>query len=109
MHLNEEILSISAIKKTVSTYFQRHAVEKVYLFGSYAYGLQTGKSDIDLIVCPDYQQKKATEFHQWHADLEMLFQKKVDLIINFSNDEAGRNFRFRRKIIRERIMLYEKS
>ena len=66
--------------KTLTTYFQDKPVLKAYLFGSYARGEADRKSDIDILVELDYNQRIGLAFFGWHIELEELLKKKVDLL-----------------------------
>lgn len=74
------ILTQEQIKKTVQAYFRDKPVKKAYLFGSYARGKATDKSDVDLIVELDYSMKIGLDFIRWMYDLEKDFGKKTDLV-----------------------------
>ena len=41
---------IESIRKIVSPIARKYGVKRVYLFGSYAKGLATEKSDVDLLI-----------------------------------------------------------
>ena len=47
---NHGILTIDQIRKTCGEIFKDYSVEYCYLFGSYAKGKATEKSDVDLLV-----------------------------------------------------------
>src|SRR5574338_654860 len=74
------ILTQEYIKKTVQDYFKNKPVKNAYLFGSYAKGKATDKSDVDLIVELDYSKKIGLDFIRWMYDLEKDFGKKTDLV-----------------------------
>jgi predicted nucleotidyltransferase len=70
------------IQQTAAKYFVDKPVKNVYLFGSYARNEQQSDSDIDLLLDIDYAQKKVDLFdlYDWIEDLQVLLNKKVDLI-----------------------------
>jgi hypothetical protein len=74
------ILTNEQIKRIVQNYFADKPVRKAYLFGSYAKGLATEDSDVDLIVELDYSKKIGLDFIRWIYDLERSFGKKTDLV-----------------------------
>jgi uncharacterized protein len=56
----------------------KHAVRKIALFGSYATGRQTDKSDIDFLV--EFEQPTYDNFLGLSKDLERLFGRKVEIL-----------------------------
>ena len=75
---NNYIVSIQGIKMACRLLFKNEypEVESAYLFGSYARGEATGKSDIDiLVVCPPIGMK----LYGISTDLEEQLHKKIDL------------------------------
>ena len=48
--MTQKVYSIGEIRSIVAPIAQRHGVQKVYLFGSYARGEATPYSDVDLCV-----------------------------------------------------------
>ena len=77
------IYSVDEIKRKIqeqkSFLEQKYCVKNLFLFGSYAKGMQTDESDIDLLV--EFSSKDADMFTM--VDLQEffmnLFGKKVDL------------------------------
>jgi len=61
-------------------YLKDKPVKKAYLFGSYAQGTAIKKSDIDILVDLDYEQKIGLLFIRMKLDLELLLKKEVDLV-----------------------------
>jgi predicted nucleotidyltransferase len=74
MQLDSKKISI------IKEYFKSKPVLKAYLFGSFVRGDASEKSDIDILVDLDYQQKIGLGFIQMQLDLEKLLQSKVDLV-----------------------------
>jgi len=48
--------------KKITTIIKQHGVQKIILFGSYAYGNPTKDSDIDLLVIKDIPEKEIRDF-----------------------------------------------
>jgi len=66
--------------ESIKSYFKTRPVLKAYVFGSYLHGNADNKSDIDILVDLDYNQKIGLEFIQMKIDLEKLLERKVDLV-----------------------------
>lgn len=71
------VLTIDQIKKICNKVFDNYDIEFAYLFGSYAKGKQTGKSDIDIMVCTEVTGMK---FYGLVEELRIALNKKVDLV-----------------------------
>ena len=75
-------------------------IECAYLFGSYARGEATGKSDIDiLVVCPPMGMK----FYGIVAELEEQLHKQIDL---HTHRQLAKNEKFLEQILKEGIKIY---
>ncbi len=74
---NHGILTIDQIKKICGEIFKDYSVEYCYLFGSYAKGKATEKSDVDLIVAMPVDGMKFFELVEL---LREKLKKKVDLL-----------------------------
>lgn len=61
---------------------RRYKVKRIGLFGSYATGKQSQKSDIDFLV--DFVEPTFDNFMGLNSHLERLFRKKIDLITDGS-------------------------
>jgi len=61
---------------------RKYRVKRIGLFGSYATGKQTPRSDIDFLV--DFDQPTFDNFMGLNSHLERLFRKKIDLITDGS-------------------------
>ena len=96
------ICSVKYIKKVCKEVFSTMypEVKAAYLFGSYARGEATGKSDIDiLVVCPPMGMK----FYGIAADLEEKLHKQVDL---HTHRQLIRNEVFAEEVLKEGIKIY---
>ena len=75
-------------------------IECAYLFGSYARGEATGKSDIDiLVVCPPMGMK----FYGIAAELEERLHKQIDL---HTHRQLVKSEKFLERILKEGIKIY---
>jgi len=87
--MTEKIYSLDEIKKMLAKVASEYDVEKIYLFGSYARGEATGKSDIDLYI-PKLPAKMGIKFYGMYEYLKELTDKDIDIITDnsqFSNSE----------------------
>lgn len=72
----EQILqTLQEKKEYIQTTYE---VDKIGLFGSYAKGLQTDKSDIDIYV--EFKNKTFRNLAGLWVYLEELYHKKIDLV-----------------------------
>ena len=99
----EAVLKIDVIKSIVAKVFQKYNVSTCYLFGSYARGKATGKSDIDLmIVC----ELEGIEFFKLLDELETKLNKIVDLL---RLETAIQNVKLMNDILREGVKIYGRN
>ncbi len=107
MKVNQEILEIAeAIKQAVPA-------ERIYLFGSYAYGAPREDSDYDFfVVIPDGGIKPLEAAQKAHKALIPLDQKiPVDILADYLSrfDDRKKYNTLERKVAREGVVLYERS
>lgn len=87
------------------TYFRSQPVKKVWLFGSYAEGVATADSDVDLLIEYDYNEKIGMLKHaEIILALEGILEKDVDLVPVEALRETLRPY-----VDTNKIMIYEKS
>ena len=88
--MNEKI--ISEIKEVIRQNFDP---DKILLFGSYAYGIPTENSDIDLLIVKDLPKNKIRERRYYLRsllrDIISTYQRDIDILL------------LREKDIKERI------
>ncbi|HHV75013.1 MAG TPA: nucleotidyltransferase domain-containing protein [Thermoanaerobacterium sp.] len=86
--------------------------DKIYLFGSYAYGTPSEESDYDIFVIIPDNSIRPIEAMQLLGDLLYKVQTKpVDLIVSKLSDFNSRRHlpTLERKIARDGVLLYEKN
>lgn len=66
------------MQKTIADYFKTQPVLKAWLFGSFARGEETPKSDVDILVLVDYTKLDGFGFFGMWGDLERLLGRAVD-------------------------------
>ena len=94
--------TVQEIQRIVSRLARAYGAERVYLFGSYARGEATERSDIDLRI--DRGEIRGLRFAGLLGDLEDAFGCKVDLISTGGMDE-----RFLQAIRPDEVLLYERG
>ena len=84
--------------------------EKIYLFGSYAYGTPTDDSDYDLcVIIPENSIRPADAVKAIRRALFSAQSVPLDVIVYHSNafHQRAEHASLERKIAREGVLLYE--
>ncbi len=97
------IYTLDEIKQKVKPIAQRYGIEKAYLFGSYARGEATAKSDLDFLI-EKGRLRGLFQLSGLHLDLEEAFNCEVDVITTTSSNQQ-----FISNIRKDEILLYEES
>jgi len=71
----QEVLDL--LKKQLPYLQERYGVQRLAIYGSFAKGNQTKKSDVDILV--QLMRPLGLEFVELAYDLEKIVKKKVDL------------------------------
>ena len=77
MSKNDLIKAIQGNTDTVKAY----GVKSVGIFGSFASSRQTAKSDVDVLVEFEKEDKTFDNYMEFKLFLEKLFSRRVDLVI----------------------------
>ncbi len=101
-YIDEEngVLSIDQIKEVCLDILPLYNVTTCYLFGSYAKGKATGKSDVDLFI---YTEETGLRFFELIERLREALHKKVDLI---DQRQLTNNFQLTSEILKDGIKIY---
>ena len=101
----EKVYSISEIQEKLHPIFKSYAISKAYVFGSYSRGEATEKSDIDILVEPDegFRPQRVCGILEEAMD---ALDKEVDV---YSIKEFKSNSEILPEIMKDRVMLYDKS
>ncbi len=94
------ILTTTKIKEICQKIFSAHSVEYAYLFGSYAKGTATEKSDVDLLVSAEIT---GMQFYDLVETLRESLCKNVD-VLNF--DQLKGNPELVNEILRDGVKIY---
>lgn len=97
----EKVYSIEEIKNLVQPVAQRYGVERVAVFGSYARGEATPRSDVDLHI-DSGNLRGYFKLAGFHRELEGALNLPVDVLTTGALDEQ-----FLRRIKKEEIVVYE--
>ena len=92
--------SIPEIKKVVQSLAKQYGLKRVYLFGSYARGAATEKSDVDLHV--ETGKAKGFALGGFQQKVQEALGTDVDIATTKSLSDE-----FRKEIAKEEILLYE--
>lgn len=91
-------MSQSEIKKTIENYFKDQPILRAWIFGSYARGEETPKSDIDLLVVFDHEHAQIglMEYARMINELSSRLGRSVDLVeegtlLPFAQESANRD------------------
>ncbi len=101
--MSDRIYSIDEIKALAMPIAARHGVERLYLFGSYARGEATGKSDLDFRIDKG-RIRNLLQLGSFLNDIEDTFQKKADVLTTQMLSED-----FLRSIHGEEVLLYAQN
>ena len=100
----ERVYTVKEIKETLQPIFTENAVYKATLFGSYAKGLATNKSDIDIVI--DSQGELLNiNFYGLLEQLVTALNAKVDLL---EASEIKKDSPIYKEIQKEGVVLYAK-
>ena len=97
-------MSTQQVKDIIAEYFKTQPVLKAWLFGSFARGEETPRSDVDILVALDYSQLDGFGYFGMWGDLERLLGRQVDLVT-----EAGLASYTRENVERDKLLIYERE
>ena len=107
MEINDEILQIK------NTILKTAECEKIYLFGSFAYGTPHKNSDYDFfVVLKDSPKNPIYIIQKIHRTIAKTnIRTPIDVLANYESRfyERSKHPTIERKIVREGILLYERS
>jgi predicted nucleotidyltransferase len=99
------------IKKITKQIVKKYKPEKIYLFGSFAWGKPTRDSDLDLFIIKNTQEKKLERIYKVY---KFLWDKKVPLdVLVYTPKEITKRLAlgdfFIEDIIKNGKLLYERK
>lgn len=97
---NQPGLTISYIKRHVSSLAEEYGAKKVSLIGSFARGEERLDSDVDILL--EKGKIKGMQVLEFQDELEQRLNRKVDVITT-----TGISARFLERVKKDAIVLYE--
>lgn len=94
------LLTIEKIQKICTPLFEKYGVKYAYLFGSYAKGKATERSDVDLLIS---MPLNGLRFYELVEMLRESLKKKVDLL---DESQLENNTALVREILQDGIKIY---
>lgn len=105
-------MKISDISTRIEPICKKEGVKKAILFGSYATGHQTERSDVDLIFIKDTEERFLDRLHEdlYREVFVALDNHAVDLLIyNPAEFSKLADRKFFQRILKEGVTLYESN
>jgi len=99
------VYTTNEIKEKLEPIFRSAPIEKAFLFGSYAKGLQTSSSDIDIVI-DSRGELLNINFYGVLEDISECLKKRIDLI-EFSEIQEGSSIYS--AVTQEGVLLYERQ
>ena len=104
---SEDVLSVDSIRRLIQPVVKRFGISRVFLFGSYARGEATPRSDIDLII-EDCSFEGVFDYIKLKEALSKALGKSVDVVerraVEENTSRSGR--RLRSHIERDQVLIY---
>ena len=99
-------MSTQMMQQTIANYFKTQPVMKAWLFGSFARGEETPRSDVDILFVPDRSDKPFTLFTHGGMlmDLQELLGRNVDLV-----EQGSLRPYAAESANRDKILIYERK
>lgn len=94
------------MQQNIANYFKTKPVLKAWIFGSFARGEDTPRSDVDILFEPDRSDKPFTLFTigGMYMDLKELLGREVDLV-----EEGSLRPYAAESANRDKILIYERA
>ena len=92
--------TFSFIKKKALPILKKHDVKRAAIFGSFARGEATSRSDVDFLIEYKSKNKSLFDLVELKSDLEEMLNRKVDIITYKSI-----YWRLRERILDEQVVI----
>ncbi len=93
-----------SLLKEIQTYLSSMPVDKAWIFGSFARGEETEKSDLDILVQFTEGVKLGLKYFHYINDLEILSNRKIDLVELSTLDPYVLPY-----VNQDKILIYERT
>jgi predicted nucleotidyltransferase len=102
-------MTAGQLKKRLRPFFRKSGVDKAVLFGSFARGTASKRSDVDILIVQETNKRFLDRFSDFSWLYDLLKEYAVDLLI-YSPEELKRNASrpFIKSILTEGVVLYER-
>jgi predicted nucleotidyltransferase len=98
--MNRKIYSIDEIKRRFEKIADKYEIEEAYLFGSYARGDATSKSDVDIFI-REGKIRTLLQLCGFRLDVQDALNKNIDVVV-----EDSANAGLERNIKKELLKIY---
>ena len=105
--VNRADLSVEEIRKQLEPYFDERCVEKAIVFGSFARGTATRRSDIDVIIVMDTDKRFFERYDEFSDIGNCIEGLHIDILIYTPAEiESISDRHFIRGALKEGIVIY---
>lgn len=99
---------IEHIKKSLLPFFKMSKTKKAYLFGSFAEGTMTRKSDVDLMIITDTDKRFFDRYNDYDQIQQILSDRSIEMLIYTPEELNSIAHRaFIRRILTDGQVIYE--
>jgi uncharacterized protein len=98
--MNYKIYTIDEIKERFEKIADKYGIEEAYLFGSYARGNATKKSDVDIFI-KEGKIQTLLQLCGFRLDVQDALKKEIDIVV-----DGGTKVEFERNIGKELLKIY---
>lgn len=107
------VYSLDEIKSRIAPVASKYQLRAVYIFGSYARGEATEKSDVDILIDRTGSSIRSLfDMGGLYNDLCDSIGKEVDLVTTYALTQDGNRDRtpwFTESVMKERVPIYEQQ
>jgi len=89
--MNRKIYTVDEIKKRFENVARKYEINEAYLFGSYARGDATPKSDVDIYMKEGNKIRTLFQLSEFRLEVKDILQKEVDVVLENSSNPKFEN------------------